>query len=123
MVSARNITSKTVVTDFISYTMTLGFKSVKFIKVQNIMLWLKRKQVYRKKCFFTARPIQQEPASEQFLVSPITGEKIPVDKVQQHMKIGKYYNYLMFGYPAVVTTVYWNATKSRWLILQMCKYS
>lgn len=35
-----------------------------------------------------ARPIQQEPASEQYLVSPITGEKIPVDKVQQHMKIG-----------------------------------
>ncbi|XP_060586452.1 splicing factor 3A subunit 1-like [Ruditapes philippinarum] len=35
-----------------------------------------------------ARTIQPEAPSEQFLVSPITGEKIPVDKVQQHMKIG-----------------------------------
>ncbi|KAH3810266.1 hypothetical protein DPMN_138656, partial [Dreissena polymorpha] len=35
-----------------------------------------------------ARAVQQEPSDEQFLVSPITGEKIPVDKVQQHMKIG-----------------------------------
>ncbi|KAL4220170.1 splicing factor 3a [Mactra antiquata] len=35
-----------------------------------------------------ARTIQQEPQSEQYLLSLITGEKIPADKVQHHMKIG-----------------------------------
>ena len=30
------------------------------------------------------------PASDDnFLVSPITGEKIPADKMQEHMRIGK----------------------------------
>lgn len=32
------------------------------------------------------RPAQ--PATEQFLISPITGEKIPADKMQEHMRIG-----------------------------------
>ena len=31
--------------------------------------------------------VQQAP--DQFLISPITGEKIPVDKIQEHMRIGK----------------------------------
>ncbi|XP_052784621.1 splicing factor 3A subunit 1-like [Mya arenaria] len=35
-----------------------------------------------------ARPVHQEPVEDQYLVSPITGEKISVDKVQHHMKIG-----------------------------------
>ena len=39
--------------------------------------------------FLSARAIQQEHMGEQYLVSPITGEKIPADKVQHHMKIGK----------------------------------
>lgn len=30
----------------------------------------------------------QRPTSEQFLISPITGEKIPADKMQEHMRIG-----------------------------------
>lgn len=29
-----------------------------------------------------------KPSSEQFLISPITGEKIPADKMQEHMRIG-----------------------------------
>uniref|UniRef100_A0A293MY77 Splicing factor 3A subunit 1 n=1 Tax=Ornithodoros erraticus TaxID=265619 RepID=A0A293MY77_ORNER len=30
----------------------------------------------------------QKPSSEQYLISPITGEKIPADKMQEHMRIG-----------------------------------
>lgn len=30
----------------------------------------------------------QRPTSEQYLISPITGEKIPADKMQEHMRIG-----------------------------------
>ncbi|KAL1475720.1 hypothetical protein MTO96_037075 [Rhipicephalus appendiculatus] len=29
-----------------------------------------------------------KPSSEQYLISPITGEKIPADKMQEHMRIG-----------------------------------
>ncbi|XP_035224925.1 splicing factor 3A subunit 1-like isoform X2 [Stegodyphus dumicola] len=29
-----------------------------------------------------------QPVSEQFLISPITGERIPADKMQEHMRIG-----------------------------------
>ncbi|XP_042894743.1 splicing factor 3A subunit 1 [Parasteatoda tepidariorum] len=29
-----------------------------------------------------------QPVTEQFLISPITGEKIPADKMQEHMRIG-----------------------------------
>ncbi|CAH1787515.1 unnamed protein product [Owenia fusiformis] len=32
--------------------------------------------------------LPDNPLSDQFLISPITGEKIPADKLQQHMKIG-----------------------------------
>ncbi len=30
--------------------------------------------------------VQQTP--DKFLISPITGEKIPADKIQEHMRIG-----------------------------------
>ena len=30
----------------------------------------------------------QKPMDEQYLVSPITGEKVPASKVQEHMRIG-----------------------------------
>ena len=30
----------------------------------------------------------QKPADEQYLVSPITGERVPASKVQEHMRIG-----------------------------------
>ena len=33
--------------------------------------------------------VQQAPAPDQFLISPITGEKIPADKIQEHMRIGE----------------------------------
>ena len=29
-----------------------------------------------------------KPVDEQYLVSPITGEKVPASKVQEHMRIG-----------------------------------
>ena len=38
----------------------------------------------------TDRTVSVEPSSDQFLISPITGEKIPADKVRQHMRIGMY---------------------------------
>lgn len=30
----------------------------------------------------------RNPAADQYLISPITGERIPVNKVQEHMRIG-----------------------------------
>ena len=45
-----------------------------------------RHLIYIYFCIVT-RPAQ--PATEQFLISPITGEKIPADKMQEHMRIGK----------------------------------
>ena len=40
---------------------------------------------------FVARAVPTTEASnpDQFMVSPITGEKIPAHKVQEHMRIGK----------------------------------
>ena len=38
---------------------------------------------------YTDRTVAVEPSTDQFLISPITGEKIPADKVPQHMRIGK----------------------------------
>jgi splicing factor 3A subunit 1 len=35
-----------------------------------------------------AQAAKKKPAVEDFLVSPITGEKIPASKVQEHMRIG-----------------------------------
>lgn len=34
------------------------------------------------------KPVEPVAAPDQFLVSPITGEKIPADKIQEHMRIG-----------------------------------
>ena len=51
------------------------------------------------KTLFSARTITSETVGDQFLISPITGEKIPADKVHQHMKIGMLfvlYNYFFF---------------------------
>lgn len=34
------------------------------------------------------RQLDNEPVPDKFLISPITGEKIPADKIQEHMRIG-----------------------------------
>lgn len=34
------------------------------------------------------RPIAKAPAPDEFLISPITGEKIPASKMAEHMRIG-----------------------------------
>ena len=35
-------------------------------------------------------PPPQAPPSQQFLISPITGEKIPADKIEEHMRYGQW---------------------------------
>ncbi|KAI0212588.1 Splicing factor 3A subunit 1 [Lamellibrachia satsuma] len=35
-----------------------------------------------------AKPAQPEPTADNYLISPITGEKIRADKIQEHMRIG-----------------------------------
>ena len=36
--------------------------------------------------------------ADKFLISPITGEKISADKIQEHMRIGLYIgNYLLYA--------------------------
>ena len=35
-------------------------------------------------------PPSQQTAPSQYLISPITGEKIPVDKIHEHMRYGAY---------------------------------
>lgn len=40
-------------------------------------------------CFLLAsKPLPPAPAPDEYLVSPITGEKIPASKMQEHMRIG-----------------------------------
>lgn len=34
------------------------------------------------------KPIAKQPAPEEFLISPITGERIPASKMAEHMRIG-----------------------------------
>lgn len=34
------------------------------------------------------KPITKPPATDEFLISPITGEKIPASKMAEHMRIG-----------------------------------
>lgn len=36
----------------------------------------------------SAPPQPPAPGGQQFLVSPITGEKVPADKLQEHMRHG-----------------------------------
>ncbi|KAL7986713.1 hypothetical protein Chor_012996 [Crotalus horridus] len=36
----------------------------------------------------TSKPLPPTPAPDEYLVSPITGEKIPASKMQEHMRIG-----------------------------------
>ena len=38
--------------------------------------------------FYTAVKVSRPPAPDEMLISPITGEKIPANKVQEHMRIG-----------------------------------
>lgn len=38
--------------------------------------------------FILAVKITRPPAPDEMLISPITGEKIPANKVQEHMRIG-----------------------------------
>ena len=38
---------------------------------------------------FSDPKITSAPPSDQFLISPITGEKIPAEKMAEHMRIGK----------------------------------
>lgn len=35
-----------------------------------------------------SKPLPPAPAPDEYLVSPITGEKIPASKMQEHMRIG-----------------------------------
>ncbi|KAG8237922.1 hypothetical protein J437_LFUL017451 [Ladona fulva] len=37
---------------------------------------------------FSATKVQRTPGPDEYLISPITGEKIPASKVQEHMRIG-----------------------------------
>lgn len=41
--------------------------------------------------FLAPKQMEMIPAPDQFLISPITGEKIPADKIQEHMRIGKFF--------------------------------
>lgn len=44
---------------------------------------------FRPLCFLLAsKPLPPAPAPDEYLVSPITGEKIPASKMQEHMRIG-----------------------------------
>lgn len=47
-------------------------------------------KTYIKLCLISARAVQAESSDDKYMVSPFTGEKIPADKVQQHMKIGRF---------------------------------
>lgn len=38
--------------------------------------------------FLASKPQPPAPAPDEYLVSPITGEKIPASKMQEHMRIG-----------------------------------
>lgn len=35
-----------------------------------------------------SKPVAGTPATDEYLISPITGEKIPASKMQEHMRIG-----------------------------------
>ncbi len=48
-------------------------------------------------------PVPQAPPTQQFLISPITGEKIPADKMQEHMRYGET---LVWVYCQVLTLFY-----------------
>lgn len=50
------------------------------------------------------RPVQAAPAPDQYLISPITGEKIPAEKVQEHMRIGKKMHFF-FHYLAILSLI------------------
>jgi len=39
-------------------------------------------------CLSASKPLPPAPAPDEYLVSPITGEKIPASKMQEHMRIG-----------------------------------
>lgn len=39
--------------------------------------------------WISARSVHPETGAEQYMVSPITGEKILASKVQEHMRIGQ----------------------------------
>ena len=39
-------------------------------------------------CFLASKPLPPAPAPDEYLVSPITGEKIPASKMQEHTRIG-----------------------------------
>lgn len=39
-------------------------------------------------CLLASKPLPPAPAPDEYLVSPITGEKIPASKMQEHMRIG-----------------------------------
>lgn len=38
--------------------------------------------------FSASKPLPSLPVSDEYLISPITGEKIPASKMQEHMRIG-----------------------------------
>lgn len=41
-----------------------------------------------KTTFFAVVKTIRPPVTDEYLISPITGEKIPASKVQEHMRIG-----------------------------------
>ena len=50
--------------------------------------------IYNSICCLIARSIAPSsaagtPSQQQFLISPITGERVPSDKLEEHMKHGK----------------------------------
>lgn len=46
------------------------------------------KKDYNPKAARSSQPAQMTAKSDSFLVSPLTGEKIPADKIQEHMRFG-----------------------------------
>ncbi len=47
---------------------------------------------YNPKTSGPAKPeVDKNPAGGQYLISPITGEKVPAHKMQEHMKYSKNY--------------------------------
>ena len=68
-------------------------------------------------CLFSAPKKAVPVASDQFLISPITGEKIPVDKIQEHMRIGEKYTSLE---PCIHVTIFYPVIQKWPIIVKHC---
>ncbi len=47
-------------------------------------------------------PSVAPPTQQQFLISPITGERVPADKLEEHMKHGQKHIYMCTLYSIVM---------------------